>query len=315
MLQRLTQILAVVLLTSCAHIPEAIEGESYQTELTPAMITANPDRYLGRAVRWGGVIVEVVNNENETWIEVLGLPLSSNARPLSDRTEALGRFIVKTPEFLDPEVYQQGLRFTVTGNISQSIEGKVGERPYVYPTIAADNHYLWPRRTQHRHYVTPGLWFYGFHPYWRFGYPYFGYGVWSYNSHFYPYFPVYGYLSRSRIRPHHHYRSGNFAYSRDFDWSQRHRAWELRNFQYHRFPGYSNAEYRRVTNQPRMRTSPSGSQGIRRANEVQKSPSTATRSSQRRSSQRNNRSEQRRAINTTRSNDRIRPPKPSRERK
>ena len=254
MMFRLLFIVSVIFFAACAHVPEAIDGEQYQTEISPGMVVNNPDSYQGQRVRWGGVIVEVVNNEQETWIEVLGLPLSSTARPLADRTNSLGRFIVKTQEFLDPEVYQNGLRFTVTGTIGKTIEGKVGERDYLYPTIDVESHYLWPRRTQHRHYVTPGYWFYGFHPYWRFGYPYFGYGVWSYNSHYYPYFPVYGYLSRSRNRPHHHYRSGNFAYSRNLDWSQRQRALMLRDIQIHRFPGYSNANYRRITKEPIMRT-------------------------------------------------------------
>lgn len=286
MLIRLLFILSITFIASCAYVPAAIDSEGFANEVTPGMVANIPENYLGQRVRWGGVIVEVVNNEDETWIEILGLPLSSSARPLADRTEALGRFIVKTKEFLDPEVYQNGLRFTVIGTIGQPIEGKVGERDYIYPTIDVESHYLWPRRTQHRHYVTPGYWFYGFHPYWRFGYPYFGYGVWSYQNYYYPYFPVYGYLSRSRIRPHNHYRSGNFAYSRNLDWSQRQRAIMLRDIQIHRFPGYSNANYRRITKDPVMRTSGDRSSGVRNTREVNQ-PSTRI---SRESATRNNRS-------------------------
>ena len=286
MLIRLLYIFSVLVLASCASVPAAIDGEGFQNDITPVMVTNNPEAYIGQRVRWGGVIVEVVNNQDETWIEILGLPLSDTARPLSDRTQALGRFIVKTAHFLDPEVYQKGLRMTVTGTLDQTISGKVGERDYIYPAIQIDNHYLWPRRTQHRHYVTPGYWFYGFHPHWRFGYPYFGYGVWSYHNHYYPYFPVYGYLSRSRVRPHHHYRAGDYAYSRNLDWSAQRRAWELRNIRFHNYPGYSNDRFRMITNNPRVRSTGDKPQVRRNTGDRLKPSTRSTRSSSNRTTSR-----------------------------
>ena len=241
---RLIRLLLIsMFLSSCAYIPPALEGEQF-IDIHPKSTTDMPDTYLGKPVRWGGVIVEVINNEQETWIEILALPLTDSAKPISDRQESYGRFIAKTNEFLDPEVYQKGLRFTVTGTISNPIDGKVGERPYIYPTVLVDNSYLWPRRTHHKHYVMPGYWYYGYHPYWRFGYPYYGYGVWSLHGHYYPYFPVYGYMSRSFERPHHQYRSGDFSYARQLDWSRRQQLWALQNSRYQVFPGASRPAYR-----------------------------------------------------------------------
>ena len=249
MIKRLLILLTLIFLTGCAAVPVALEGDYFESQLIPSTVSAEPDTHLGKSVRWGGVIVEVVNSEQETWIEILALPLSEAAKPYGDRTGSLGRFIAKTTDFLDPEVYQKGLKLTVTGTISETIKGKVGQRDYVYATVDTRSHYLWPRiNTYRRQYITPGYWFYGFHPYWRFGYPYFGYGVWSYHDHYRPYFPVYGYLSRASTRPHHQYRSGDFAYAAMLDWNRRQQEWALRSSNYQRYPGASNPIYRNTLN-------------------------------------------------------------------
>lgn len=245
MIKQLVLLSTLLFLTACASVPMAIQGEYFESQLIPSTVSAEPEAHIGKPVRWGGIIVEVVNNEQETWVEILALPLSDNAKPYGDRTGSLGRFIAKTTDFLDPEVYQKGLKLTVTGSVTETIKGKVGQRDYVYATVEARSHYLWPRvNSYRRQYITPGYWFYGFHPYWRFGYPYFGYGVWSYNDHYRPYFPVYGYLSRATTRPHHQYRSGDFAYAAMLEWDRRQQEWALRNTNYQRYPGASNSSYR-----------------------------------------------------------------------
>ncbi|MEL0067944.1 MAG: Slp family lipoprotein [Gammaproteobacteria bacterium] len=256
MIRRLFLLYTLFMITACASVPMAIEGDNFQTQLTPSTVSSEPSQHIGTSVRWGGVIVEVVNNDQETWVEILALPLSDSAKPYGERTGSLGRFIAKTNDFLDPEVYQKGLKFTVTGQVSETIQGKVGERDYTYATVDVKSHYLWPRVNMYRsYYVTPGYWFYGFHPYWRFGYPYFGYGVWSYHNYYHPYYPVYGYLSRSESKPHHQYRSGDFAYARMLAWDRRQQEWALRNTSYQRYPGASRSTYRGSANGQQMVTS------------------------------------------------------------
>jgi len=235
MIRRLLLLSTLLFMTACASVPMAIQGDNYQMGLTPQMVSSAPESHIRKPVRWGGIIVEVVNNEQETWVEILAMPLSDSAKPYGERNASLGRFIAKTNEFLDPEIFLKGLKITVTGTVSDTIQGKVGERDYVYATVDVQSQYLWPRVNVYRtQYITPGFWFYGYHPHWRFGYPYFGYGVWSYHNYYRPYFPVYGYLSRTK--PPHQYRSGDFAYAAMLDWSRRQQEWALRNNNYQRYP-------------------------------------------------------------------------------
>ena len=56
----------------------------------------------------------------------------------------------------------------MTGHITGTDHGKVGEFDYTYPHVAADTIYLWPRRVVHAQspYYDP----------WMYGYGGFGYG-------------------------------------------------------------------------------------------------------------------------------------------
>lgn len=233
MLRLIYLLLLLTVATGCAGYPEGMEGGNY-ADLRPYNVAANPDNFKGQSVLWGGVIVEVVNYENETWVEILALELNAYAKPFSSRMTNYGRFIAKTSDFLDPEVYQKGLRITVAGILIDPVDGKIGERPYKYPVVNITNYHLWPNRVRHHHYVVPGHWYFGMHPYWRFGYPYFGYGIWRYDHQYFPYFPVYGYLSRSPEKPAASYRPGNFSYQlRDnFNVREQSRLFNFQNMMY-----------------------------------------------------------------------------------
>jgi len=214
---RLLSIISVLIFSGCAIVPAAIEGDNF-SNLNPAQVAANAQAHQGSSVRWGGIITEIINNEQETWIEILALPLGDTGKPSRYRQNNYGRFLAKTKQFLDPEVYENGMRITVVGQIDGVTEGKVGKRDYSYPTVIMNNHYLWPNRSYNtNHYIHPGYWYYGFHPFWRFGYQYYGYGIWNYPSYYYPYFPVYGYMSRSQ-EPIAFRTPGDFRYSRQLRW-------------------------------------------------------------------------------------------------
>ncbi len=184
--------------SACAVVPDTIQSENV-TEINPVMVRGHIDSYKGQTVRWGGIITQVVNNTDGTWVEVLAMNLSSSGRPFGDRDENFGRFIAKTDEFFDPEVYQEGYSFTVLGILTEAIDGKIGEYKYNFPVVTVQGSYLWPVRS-HRYYyspVIPGYWYYGHHPYWRFGYGYYGFGVRFNYNHYYPYYPIYGHLARN----------------------------------------------------------------------------------------------------------------------
>lgn len=139
-------------------------------------VRENTADHLGQQVRWGGTIIETTNREDATWLTVLGQPLFKGGEP-KFTDDSTGRFIAIVPEFLDPQVYAPDRRVTVTGTVLRIEAGKVGEYPYTYSVIQADDWYLWADETP-----------------WPYGYPYPGwYDPWYYD----PWYP-YGYPYRYR---------------------------------------------------------------------------------------------------------------------
>jgi len=210
-------LLLSLLISACANVPASIQSENVAT-VNANIVQGQMDRYQGQSVRWGGVITQVINHANETWIEVLSLDLQTSGRPVSDREQNHGRFIAKMDEFLDPEVYQEGYSFTVVGVLTEGIDGKIGDYNYTFPVVTAHGHHLWPKKS-YRYYppIMPGYWYYGFHPYWRFGYGYYGYGV-RIVGEYYPYYPVFGHLDRRTKSVSNRYRSGRFEPRKEVLW-------------------------------------------------------------------------------------------------
>ena len=206
-----------VLVSACAHIPDSINSQSI-TEISVQAVQQNTGSYKGQTVRWGGVITQVINNADDTWVEVLALPLSSRGKPTTNRQKSQGRFIAKVSEFIDPEIYQEGYSFTVIGILTDKIDGKIGEFKYSFPVVEVQGYHLWSKNSYRSYpYITPGYWYYGYHPYWRFGYNFYGYGV-RFHHGYYPYYPFYGHLSRNIQPLASSYRTAVFAPSRDIRW-------------------------------------------------------------------------------------------------
>ena len=103
----------------------------------------SPDVYRGRVVILGGYILEVVNKPESSLIIVVQTPLGSRNKPKS-KDLSKGRFIVRTDNFLDPEVYTKGRKLTAGGSISGELEQPLGDRTYLYLVIEAEELYLWP---------------------------------------------------------------------------------------------------------------------------------------------------------------------------
>ena len=95
--------LLIALLAGCASTPPAAISRSPAPSLTLAEVRAQPERFLGSEVRWGGVITAVENKAQVTWIEVLARDLKKDGKPrLDDGSE--GRFIASFSGFADPQV-------------------------------------------------------------------------------------------------------------------------------------------------------------------------------------------------------------------
>ncbi len=137
-------LLGAALAAGCAStVPEAIRRAPPPDAPTVAQVRESPDCCTGRAVRWGGRILGVENRADETRITVLSLPLAADGEPLEgDVTQ--GRFIARFDGFLDPALFPQGRRLTVTGTVAGTETVRIGEYPYVHPLVDARHYHLWP---------------------------------------------------------------------------------------------------------------------------------------------------------------------------
>jgi len=102
-----------------------------------------PDRFTGRVLMLGGIIVEARNLKEGTQLEVLQQPLDGRGRPL-ETDETGGRFLVITEQFLDTAVFHRGRPVTVIGEVAGQQMRPLGQIEYRYPLLKAKDIHLWP---------------------------------------------------------------------------------------------------------------------------------------------------------------------------
>ena len=156
-----------VFLSACAGLPSAVRDVPV-TKLSYVQASGDPNSYKDTSVRWGGVVIDVENEQNYTLVQVLSYPLGYGGRPQLTKPSE-GRFVIKSAEFLDPAVYAKDREITVAGVLQGDIERTIGKKTVRLPLLSATAIYLWP--------------LYQADPY---GYGYRGYGGWGYS-------PYYGY--------------------------------------------------------------------------------------------------------------------------
>lgn len=107
---------------------------------------AQHDQYIGRRVRWGGVLLQTTPRAKQTCFRVMGLPLDRAGRPeVGPHETEVGRFIACAPGFYDPALYAVGREITFIGTIEAVKTEKVGDYKYPYPMLAANVAYMWPK--------------------------------------------------------------------------------------------------------------------------------------------------------------------------
>jgi outer membrane lipoprotein len=107
--------------------------ESYEKVPFSEIIRA-PEQYRGKVVRLGGVIIDVVNEEKGSTIEIVEQPLNWRGRPKVGDVPG-GRFLAVSEKFLDKAIYQPKREVTVVGEIVDKKIGQIGEATYTYPVL------------------------------------------------------------------------------------------------------------------------------------------------------------------------------------
>jgi outer membrane lipoprotein len=151
--------LSIVLISGCSHVISKELRDSAKKELLFPTVQKNPEIYGGETVIWGGVIIQTLNRKEGTEIQILETPLDISEKP-EDSESSQGRFIAKTPQYLDPEVYQKGKKITVAGPITGEEVLPLGEIQYTYPVVSITEMHLWKKEVR----VYPDPYYYGPYP-------------------------------------------------------------------------------------------------------------------------------------------------------
>jgi outer membrane lipoprotein len=132
------------LLALAACAPAPIYKPSANTVATaPNIVAQTPERFANADVIWGGRIVEVRNLANRSEIEIVGYPLDSSQRPKADGNGGWGRFIAVMPGYVESFDYPSGALITLTGHVTGSRAGNVGQADYVFPLVGVAQSHVW----------------------------------------------------------------------------------------------------------------------------------------------------------------------------
>ncbi|MCW8092544.1 Slp family lipoprotein [Alteromonas sp. ASW11-130] len=166
--------LFALLLSGCAMVPNQIKVPDDTPLISYSRSVTGGETVKGSMARWGGIIVNVENKSQKTFVEVAHFPLNHYGKPVTNEN-TVGRFKARINGFVDPIMFEEGRTVTFVGRLDVPMSGMVGEQPYIYPTLAVDDFYIWRKESEYdvsTVYFSYGLgwyspFYYTFHrPYW-----------------------------------------------------------------------------------------------------------------------------------------------------
>lgn len=164
-------------LGGCAtKLPPGI-AQAPQKTVVAQQVQQSPEAYQRAQVRWGGEVLEVVNNAHTTDVLILGRTLEKNGEPLEEGGVD-ARFIARFAGFQEPSDFPQGQRITVRGKLLKVEKRLVGEYAYPYPVVEVTEFHRWKEKRQYDDYPYYYSPYYGWGGY--LGYPYWGYPRYPY---------------------------------------------------------------------------------------------------------------------------------------
>ena len=171
-------VIVLVFLSGCTHAISRGVRQEVDKEVTFSELIKEPAAYAGRVVLLGGVIVNTINKEEGTLLEVYQTRLDSEGKPTdTDRSE--GRFLALYEGYLDSEIYKQGRQVTIAGTVKGAKAQMLGEIEYHYPYLLVKEIHLWKKEEPVAYEPYPwGPWY---DPW----YPWGWYSPWWYHRHYY----------------------------------------------------------------------------------------------------------------------------------
>ncbi|SMY15044.1 Slp family lipoprotein [Photobacterium aquimaris] len=132
----------LVFMVGCASLPATLVTKSKDPITDLSVIQQHPQASQNKEVRLGGVIASIRNEQLQTRIEMVAMPLTSDGRPILN-AQSKGRFIAYINGFLEPLEYAKGRLLTVVGKFSGDEQGKIGKYPYTFPVVQVFGQQLW----------------------------------------------------------------------------------------------------------------------------------------------------------------------------
>jgi len=139
-------LLLFILLSGCAQVISPELMVKVDSSLTFKKVLQNPDVYKGRTVVWGGQIIQIVPQDEDTLVEVLQMPLGRRGKP-EESYASEGKFLILFEKLLDFSQFEKGRKITVAGEIRGAAKGEeiksLGEKDYLYPVVSSEEIHLW----------------------------------------------------------------------------------------------------------------------------------------------------------------------------
>ena len=163
--------LRYLLITAVLSIASGCSSLSGQTEqdassspkISYMQVKAAPETYNGQPVTFGGKVLAAKRLKEGTRIEVLQLPLTSSAQPITDLSKSQGRFVALQKQFLDPATIPAGTFVTITGEVAGSLTMPLDETEYTYPLLHVTSLRVWTEDEDEPPRIRPHI---GPRPYW-----------------------------------------------------------------------------------------------------------------------------------------------------
>lgn len=139
---RFMLLLMLAVLSGCTVKTTSIH-HSPTPDIQLTQVTSATDSYVGQQVRWGGMVAEVRNLEQQSELTLVQFPLTRYGNPITTG-RSVGRFVVTTKSFLDPLIYQEGVLVTVVGTIEDVITRQIDQKSLPIPVVNMTDSQVWP---------------------------------------------------------------------------------------------------------------------------------------------------------------------------
>jgi outer membrane lipoprotein len=137
-------------LIACSSLPKTIQDPpSYDLQLEN--VAGQAENYVNHPIRWGGKIVTVNNDNEQSLLQIVQFPLNSYGKPVVDK-DSQGRFLLQTEQFLDPEVYKPGKLVTFSGTIHSEQQRLIDKKTLYLPVVQMAVSHLWSKQQSVRPY-------------------------------------------------------------------------------------------------------------------------------------------------------------------